>query len=310
MQRVHRICAALLASGAAVLLTGAKPVPSAFTPALSYVYGGTDIRLSNADGSQAVLLVRMPLGPNTTSSILHHALAPLGKRQAAFVYRPALGTNELRLVDWTQPTSGGPLSVTLDPTPLLTLSATGIEITSVDFSPDGSRIAVMSWVQGRNQELRFFDVATRTQIGNAIPLAISGPNAHYRTLDGSLLMRGTTSGFSTFKDGVQTALFYTGAGGYFDAFNGTAADVVIQNVVSGQSTLYRWDGIAMTNGAPLLTSLTSGYDPSASCDNSRMIFQRVGSRTQTIIYAFATRTETLFSNDGSVSLPTYPNICG
>ena len=88
---------------------------------------------------------------------------------------------------WTQSTPGGPLSVSLDPTPILSLNGTGLEITSVDFSPDGSTLATVATYRGQNQELRFFDLATKAQIGDTIPLAIAGANAHYRPVDGSLL---------------------------------------------------------------------------------------------------------------------------
>lgn len=304
MHRYRRFLAAFACCAAPLLVGAAQPVASSFVPALSYRYGSgsTDLRLSNADGSQAVLLARMPLG----TGIIHHAIAPLGRREAAFVYVPAPGTNEVRLVDWSQPTFGGPLSVTLDPKPLFTRTGTGVEITSVDYSPDGNTIAVVSWVQGTNQDVRFFDVATRTQSGAAVPLTIAGSNAHYRPVDGSLLMRGGFVGFSSYKDGVQTALFNPGSGGWFDNFNGAATDVVVQNLVNGENTLLRWDGTTLVG--PILTTITQGYHASVSCDNSGMIFQR-GSRPKTILYSFDTRSETAFSQDGSISQATYPNTC-
>ena len=309
---VFRTAASTTALALLPLILGAAkpvPVPSSFTPALSYRYGGTDIRLSNADGSQAVLLVRMPLGPNAIVSVLQHSLAPLEQRQAAFVYGPDGTHKELRLVDWSQPTPGGPLSVTLDPAPLFSITGTGAEITSVDYSADGTRIYAVSWIQGRDQQLRIFDVATRLQVGDPIPLALDGSNTHWRQFDGSLLMRGS-AGFTSYKDGVQTFLFNTGIGGYFDAFNGTASDVVIQNVVNGESTLQRWDGTTITSAGPALTTLTQGYQPTVNCDNSRMLFQRNSPRSKTILYTFGTRTETAFSQDGSISFLVYPNGCG
>lgn len=302
MFRTRRVAATLLATLPALLLVGAKPspAPTSFTPALSYRYGYTDIRLANADGSQAALLVRLPPPSGQIVSVLQHAIAPLGQRRVAFVDASVFGAKSLRIVSWTQPTPGGPLSVSLDPTPFFTIAA---EITSLDFSPDGLRLAAVSSINGQNRELRFFDVATRTQIGDAIPLAQGGSLLRWRAYDDSLLMRGP-AGLTSFKDGVQTALFDPGPGGWFDSFNGAATDVVLQNLIDGQNLLQRWDG-----GAPLLSTLTSGHHPSISCDNSRMIFQ-FGRRDKTITRTIATGVEQTFSTDGSISFPTYPNGCG
>ena len=305
------LLALLLLTGSVSAQAGkpAPPPPTTFVPALTYQYNNTDIRLANADGSQAVLLVRMPLGPNATVSVDRHALAPLGRGQVAFVYSRDSNNKELRIVDWSQPTPGGPLVVSLDPRPLFTMSGTGADITSVDFSPDGNRILATNSIQGRDRQLRFFDAATRTQIGDPILLAQDGSNAKFRALDGSVLMRGGFVGFSIYKDGVQTPLFYTGNGGYFDPFNGTMADVVIQTLANAEFILQRWDGTSLTTGGPVLTTITQGYHPSVSCDSARMIFQR-GTRAKTIVHEFASRTETAFSQDVSISLPTFPNSCG
>lgn len=303
-----RRAAAAAAAASAIVLGAAKPAPPPFNPALSYRYGSaaTELRLSNADGSQAVLLARMPLASGVGTAILHHALAPIGKRQAAFVYASAVGSQEVRIVNWTQPTQGGPLTVALDPVPLFAANGTGLEITSVDFSPDGSTISVVDWYQGTNQELRFFDAATKQQIGETVLVQISGANAHYRPVDGSLLMDGRLTGFSSYKDGVQTALYNPNTGGVFDNFNGTASDVIVQGVANGEATLFRWDGVTL--GAPTLTTLAAGFYPSVACDNSSMIYQR-GTRSKTLLYNFGSHLETTFSQDNGISQLTYPNTC-
>ena len=76
MRRKTRVVATLVGGVSAFLLGGAKPVnppPVPFVPALAYKYGSQDIRLANADGSQAVLLVRQPSG----TSPLWLAIAPI-----------------------------------------------------------------------------------------------------------------------------------------------------------------------------------------------------------------------------------------
>lgn len=308
MPRTRRIAAALFATIPALLLGGTKPAPTpiSFTPALSYRYNFTEIRLANADGSAAALLIRIAPTGNAAVSILQHAIAPLSRRQVAFVEAPSGSTKSIRLVSWTQPTPGGPLSVTLDPTPLFTISA---EITSLDYSPDGATLAAVSWVNGLNQEVRFFDVATRMQIGDAVPLASDGSVLRWRSADNSLLMRGS-SGVSTLQNGVQTDLFAFGSGGWFDSWNGTATDVLLQTVVSGSVTLQRWDGATLIGCAPPLTTFTQGYHASVSCDNARFIFQRGSPRTKTIVRSLTTGTETAFSQDNGISFPAYPNGCG
>ncbi len=308
MFRTRRVAATLLATLPALLLVGAKPppAPTSFTPALSYRYGYSELRLANADGSQAALLVRLPPPSGQAGSILQHAIAPLGQRRVAFVDASVFGAKSLRIVSWAQPTPGGPLSVSLDPTPFFTIA--GAEITSLDFSPDGSRLAAVSWINGQNQELRFFDVATRSQIGDAIPLAQDGSVLRWRAFDDSLLMRGAT-GFSVFKDGVQTALFDTGNGGWFDTFNAAAADVAVQSLIGGENYLQRWDGASLSNGAPVLATIAPGHHPSVSCDNARIIFQR-GRSDKTIVRTVANGGELTFSTDRTISFPSYPNGCG
>lgn len=310
MIRSKPLLAALSLSAAAVLLGAAKPAPqpTAFTPAISYRYGYTELRLANADGSAAALLLRLPPPSGQIGSILQHAIAPLGQRQVAFVDASVFGVKSLRIVSWTQPTPGGPLSVSLDPTPMFSLAAPYGEITSLDFSPDGTRLAAVSWIDGQNHELRFFDVASRTQIGDAIPLAQDGSILRWRASDDSLLMLGA-AGVSTFKDGVQAPLFTGIDGGFFDTFNAGSAEAVFLKHCCGGNFLQRWDGVTISDGQALLTTVTDGVDPSIACDNARMIYRRLSPRSMFVIRTLATGAEQEFSRDRSISYANYPGAC-
>lgn len=315
MPFAHRACAALALATSAMLLSAAKPAPtptpSNFVPALSYRYNGQELRLANADGSQAALLVRMPLGPSMSGSVYEHALAPLGQGRAAFVYAPNATSRELRLVSWSQPTPGGPLAVTLDPTPLFTVAGgLGTNISSIDFSPDGTRLAAVSHNDGQNNELRVFDVATRTQIGDAIPLVEFAQRVRWRSFDDSLLLRGST-GMSSVKDGVQTLLFADPQGLPFDTFNGASPEAALRFHDARGNTIQRWDGITVNGGQAAFVQLVpNGIDPSISCDNSRMIYTRLGSRTTISIRTLASGGEQEFSRDRGITFPAYPNGCG
>lgn len=303
------LLAALTLSAAAVLVGAAKPAPqpTAFTPALSYRYAYQEIRLANADGSAAALLVRIVPTGTQAVSILQHALAPLNQRKVAFVEAPSGSTKSLRLVSWTQPTPGGPLTVTLDPTPLFTISGYGAEITSLDFSPDGATLAAVSWLNGTNQELRFFDVARRTQVGEAIPLAQDGSILRWRS-DGSLLMLGA-AGVSSFKDGVQMSLFTGIDGGFFDTFNAGSSEAMFLKHCCGGNFLQQWDGVTINDGQANLTKVTDGVDPSLACDNARMIYRRLSPRSMFVIRTLATGAEQEFSRDRSITYANYPGTC-
>ena len=310
MTRKLRLVGAVTVAVSAFFLTGAKPAPTptSFTPALSYRYAYTEIRLANADGSAAALLVRIAPTGNAVVSILQHAIAPLSRRQVAFVEAPSGSTKSIRIVSWTQPTPGGPLSVTLDPTPLFTMSAPYAEITSLDYSPDGGTLAAVSWINGQNQEVRFFDVASRTQIGDAIPLAQDGSILRWRASDASLLLLGA-AGVSTLKDGVQTPLFTGIDGGFFDTFNAGSGEAVFLKHCCGGNFLVRWDGVAPSDGVPALSTITDGVDPSLSCDNARMIYRRLSPRSMFVVRSLATGSEQEFSRDRSITYANYPGAC-
>jgi hypothetical protein len=306
MIRSKPLLAALCATTA--LLTGAAkptPQPTSFTPALSYLYNGQEIRLANADGSAAALLVRIPTG-SQAYSILYHALAPLGQRQAAFVETPSNTVKTLRMVSWTQPTPGGPLSVTLDPTPLFTISGYGAYISSLDYSHDGTRLAVLSNINGTAFELRIFDTASRTLIGDPIPLAQEAWNLRWRS-DGSILLLGEP-GASSFKDGVQTPLFTGIESAPFDTFNAGSQSALFSKHQPG-GAIQLWDGVSLVDDAPVLTTISDGTGHSISCDNARMIFTRLGSRITIQVKTLATGADREFSRDRGIRFPLYPRAC-
>lgn len=304
---------AALCASAALMIGAAKPAPqpTSFTPALAYRYAYQEVRLANADGSAAVLLARLPVAQGITSSVQQIAIAPLSQRQVAFVDSSSATSQSLRIVSWTQATPGGPLTVSLDPTPLFTISGgLGANISSLDYSPDGTRLAIVSHLDGQNNEVRVFDVATRTQIGEAIPLAEFAQRVRWRGFDDSLLLRGST-GVSSIKDGVQTLLFADPQGLPFDTFNGASPEVVFRFHDSRGNTIQHWDGVTINGGNAVFTQLVStGIDPSVSCDNALMIYTRLGSRSTIAVRTLATGTEREFSRDRSIHFPAYPNGCG
>jgi len=312
MIRSKPLLAIMSLSAAVALLGAAKPTPqpTAFNPALAYRYATQEVRLANADGSAAVLLARLPIAQGATASVRQVAIAPLSLRQVAFVDIPSAGSQSLRILTWTQATPGGPLTVLLDPTPLFTISGgLGANISSLDYSPDGTLLAIVSHLDGQTNEVRVFDVARRTQIGDAVPLAEFAQVVRWRAFDNSLLLRGST-GVSSLKDGVQTLLFADPQGLPFDTFNGASPEAVFRFHDARGNTIQRWDGETVNGGQAAYTKVTDGIDPSVSCDNARMIYTRLSPKTTIAIRTLATGAEQQFSSDRSISFPAYPNGCG
>jgi WD40 repeat protein len=311
MIRSKPLLALLSLSAAAVLIGAAKPAPqpAAFTPALAYRYAAQEVRLANADGSAAVLLARFPLAQGLTASVTQLAIAPLSLRQVAFIDISYGVSESVRIVGWNQAIPGGALTVTLDPTPLFTIQGSpAAKITSLDYSPDGSKLAVVSHIDGRNNEVRVFDVASRTQIGDTVPLADFAQVIRWRAFDDSLLLRGST-GVSKLKDGVQTLLFADPQGLPFDTFNGPSPEAVFRFHDARGNTIQRWDGVTVNSGQAAYTKVTDGIDPSMSCDNTQMIYTRLSPKTTIAVRSLSTGAEQQFSNDRSISFPAYPNGC-
>ena len=310
MHRFTRIFGSLSICAAPFLLVAAKPAPAPapFVPALAYKYGPEEIRLSNADGTQAVLLVRKPRG----DSILWLSLAPLSQRRAAYIEATNSGTvRSLRIVSWAQQATGG-LAITIDAQPMLASQNTGMALADVDFSPDGSQLAVLLTDYNSNSELRLFDVASRQQVGQAIPLIGQAMSLSWRPSDNSILLRGPNGVFS-YKNGTQTHLFdEPNQGSELDAFNGTALDVILpyKDYPIQGNLVQRWDGLTVNGGSPVLTMITAnGIWPNMSCDNSRMIYTELGAKRTAYNLVLATGAKVFFSKDSNVQRMTYPNSC-
>jgi hypothetical protein len=294
---------------AAPFLIGAKPAPAPqpFVPALAYKYASQEIRLSNADGSQAVLLARSPSGTQP----LFLSIAPISKRQVAFIEGYGGTARSVRLVSWTQQSLGGPLTVSIDPQPLFSLSGSdGLLLNDLDYSPDGTKLAVLATDYQARAELRIFDIATRSQIGDTIAVSQSPSSLAWRPSDGAILLRGP-AGLSSYKDGVHTALFSTSnQTNPFDTFNGSSSELMLPykgDVPNGPT--YRWDGVTVTGGQPVLTKIIDGLGWSISCDNARMIFTEIGAKRTAYNLVLATGQKVFFSKDSNVQRMEYPNSC-
>lgn len=312
MIRSKPLLAALCASAA--LLTGAAkpaptPTPSNFVPALAYRYNAQEIRLANATGSQAVLLVRMPTS-TVNNPVQLFSIAPFGQRRVAFIDHSLPGVRGLRFVTWTQSTPGGPLNVSLAPTQFHSTTLPSVYPSTVDFSPDGSKLALIeNDYDNRATVLRFFDGATGAALGEPIPLAFDGHVVVRWQADGLGVWLLSRTKFSSYRDGVETSLFEDTTVPWFDPYNLAAPSIMLHKVVSGVGTLQRWDG-ALSGGAPLATTVVAGFQPSVSCDDARVIFQRGSPRAKTLLYNLQSNTEATFSQDSGITSPTYPSGCG
>lgn len=301
MARLRRSAGALVLATAAVFLSGAKPTPAptSFTPALSYRYAKQEIRLANASGSQAALLLRLPI------TIHEHALAPLDQGRVAFVTFDSASEQIVRFVTWTQPSPGGSLSVTLDPDPILRAPPNSY-INSMDFSPDGTRLAMVigDGASGATQ-LRVFDVATKAQL-TASPFAFNAYWVRWQS-DGVGLWARSPAVFSVIREGSETALF-NGNRSDFEAFNAGSSSVMLQGSLDGRPVLQRWDG-GITADNPVVTTIAEGSQPTISCNNAKMIFLRGTSRSKVIMRDLLSGTEQTFSSDGNITWPIYPSTC-
>ena len=289
-----------------------KPTPQPFIPALAYKYGATDIRLSNADGSQAVLLVRKPKG----DGIMWLSLAPLNSRKVAFIESTGAGTiRSLRIASWDS--QNGAITVNLDQQPIISSQTSGMLLASLDFSPDGTMLAVLSSDYDTTTELRFFDVASRHQVGVTFQLSELATSLSWRASNDSVLLRGT-GGVSEFKpepgfnQGLESHLFdEPNQVSELQAFNGTSAAVILpyKNATAPGGTVQRWDGTVQQNGQPVLFPIADGIWPSLSCDNSQMIYAEMGAHRRVYVLTLATSAKAFFSQDSNVQRMAYPKSC-
>ena len=300
---------AALCASVALLTGGAKPAPqpTAFTPTLSYRYNGTDIRLANADGSQAVLLVRLPTSQGINSPVQAHAIAPIGLGRVVFDDSSVPGVHAVRFVTWTQPTPGGPLSVDPPSAPFFTTTGNTL-IASLDFSPDGTKVAL---VEGDTTTgattLHFFDGVSGAALGDSVTLADGSYDMKWQSDGNGVWLRNNTT-FSQYRDGVQTAVFNARSAS-FDPLNGASSSLVLHVSVDGRPTQQLWSG-GITNGAPDTTFLVDGQSSSVACDNQRLILQQGVPRAKTVTYDLASGVVRTFSQDSRIAHLAYPNGCG
>jgi hypothetical protein len=310
MARTRRVAVALLATLPAMLLGGAKPAPqpSNFVPALSYRYGGTDIRLANADGSQAALLVRLPTSQGINAPVQAHAIAPIGMGRVAFDDSSVAGVHSLRFVTWSQPTPGGPLTVSPPLAPFFTTTGNTL-IASLDFSPDGTKVALVEGdtSTGAATTLHFFDGVSGAALGDPVTLADGSYDLKWQADGNGVWLRNNTT-FSQYRDGVLTAVFNARSGS-FDPLNGASSSLVMHVSVNGYPTQQLWSG-GVTDGAPVTSFLVDGMNASVACDNRRLILQQGIPRAKTVTYEFATGAVRSFSQDGNIAHLAYPNGCG
>ena len=310
MHRPTRILTALVACAAPLLIGAAKPkpAPAPFVPALAYKYGPEEIRLSNMGGSQAVLLVRKPRG----DGILWLSLAPLSQGRVAYIEATNSGTvRSLRIVSFAPQSTGG-LAVTIDAQPMLTGPSNVVTLAGIDFSPDGTQLAVLSSDYGTHSELRIFDVASRQQVGETISLAEIATSLTWRGWDNAILLR-SAAAMSAYKDGVETKLFDgNNQTSEPEAFNGTSPDVLLpfKDYPTQGNFLFRWDGVTINGGMPALTAMPTGLYASMSCDNARMIYSELGPTRTVYNLNLATGAKVFFSKDSSIQRMSYPKSCG
>jgi Tol biopolymer transport system component len=144
----HVLCAFV---GSALLCSAsfaAKPPPAASNPQVAYLSGsGNSVKLMVADesGSGAHVLY-------SSSTGFRFDLAPRAQRQVAINGND----NTLRLLSYTVSSNG---TLTASGPPVALTSTSGG--TSIDFSPDGRRIAYMCCAGGGPKQLMVYDLDTQ-----------------------------------------------------------------------------------------------------------------------------------------------------
>jgi hypothetical protein len=135
------LLAITLASTMAV--AGSKPTGgSAFVPEIGYIYdtgNSGDLRLANREGTAAILVHRAPV----SAGIKHFDLAPRGVNRVAFTEQDANYARVLKLTSWYTDSSG---SVKVDAPQQLYFGFGQDRVSSVEFSPDGQKLAF--WIFG------------------------------------------------------------------------------------------------------------------------------------------------------------------
>lgn len=302
MKRSHFaiLVAALSLTSVAVSVAAPRPAPppAPFVPEVIYPYQGkqyTDLRLSNAAGTAAILVHR------GTLSFGAYDLAPPSRRMATFVSIDANGTRYLQIRSWIANASTGAITIgeaqTLD---------TSRSIFLVDFSPTGDRIAYASFVGGNAYDLKVVNLADRIITTVA---TVDGPSTLRWSKDGSSLYYATREvvngiqNMSAFRQPIAggTPQFLFGEANIepWDISRGSDDGLIFLFSRPGWNYLATgtWNGTSVTE----IPGLTAG-SPHYSCGNDRLIYRSYanGNPGPVKIRTFATSSDVTFSRDQNI----------
>lgn len=309
--RHYPLIAVVLASSAA--FAGPKPSTSApFLPEIAYAYymrSSSEVRISNREGTAAVLLFRGGAG-----QVNHIDMAPRSRQMVAFIVDdPAVQYGQrLQLQGWDD--IAGKINLE---SPRILMS--GVGLFELDFSPDGNSIAFGVSDGTDTYKLRIANVDTgavreiATLSGAPWRLTWSGDGAYLfyhdeKQVNGvaqDTIYRVASTGGVPEVIGVERNIEHLDTARQTPAGGSTGLLLSVWRPELGEIfPIGRWDGTSRDGaGRPeLIFDGPRGLESHYSCDNRSYIYREQG-RTDvkvTKIYDIAARVSRTFSTDGNI----------
>lgn len=299
----------------AIAIAGPKTVTSSvFVPEIGYTYNtsrSSDLRLSNREGTAAILVHRAP----TSAVIRAFDLAPRGVNRITFIEQGADFAKVLKLSTWRTDDAG---NIKVTPSEQLYTGPGKDNLFEVEFSPDGQKLAF--WVSGNGFSrvlVHDFGTGTVTPLveghgGFGLSWHPSGKFLYYYQAGngGSNVFRvPTDQGQQT----TGTAVAFYGQIHDIDTSRpGTTGDangfmVSYRNPATNRinTAFYTDDGSTATL-AKIYNDATGAVLPSLlghyNCENTKFIYRISDTiKRDVAYYDIATRQKTSFSTDSNIN---------
>jgi hypothetical protein len=288
---------------------------SVFVPEIGYTYNSSrssDLRLSNREGTAAILVYRAPI----RGGIWAFDLAPQGVNRIAFVEEDANAAKVLKLTTWRTDEAG---NVKVAIPQQLDFGTGKDNLRDVEFSPDGQKLAF--WLLGNGLDrVSVHDFATgETTIlaegtgGRGLSWHPSGKFIYFHrgrsggnneviripTDQGQQTNGVTVASYGEIHDVDTSRPGTTGdANGFMVSYRSTVDLRINTAFYSDDGTTATLSKIYTGPTGAVLPSLLGHYN----CDNTKFIYRISSTRDRHVAYYdIATRQVTTFSTDSNIS---------